>query len=485
MSSPRRTAYRKPDNQIISDEDAETLLSAGLLSFLSDSSAISGKIRIHRRCLNRCSEEEYGHVPLPTDLPSAPGTVADDDNDTFAVIPAHLTSYETILYLGFTESMARDIWTRWVSMTGVPNEHDNEARDMQRDIDEGLITFLDIIIGTFRPKPDHASDDDSQWFASMREWGLDNPTQAAIMEPAFRYIRLSQSCKHWVRDTMETRYAGLKDIQKASRQRDMERMGGRSTISGNGGTGISSSSACGSGGDLSTASRGNGGGRSIPGQQDGHSIPGVVSLYRAHDNARLDGLFNEDGTLANIQCLLSRSRSDFSARRDWFYFTADYNVAQCYGRYCKRRAGVASVVLLRIDIPNAAIKSLAPPQILRLFSPSNEWKQLVWHSRRGNVPSFLGPHRQATLIIGTIARRPNSHYEALPSWEHIGDDLLLRVNEQGFHDQIKSPAVQYAFSDVEGDAFLREHIISNPKVVAFTSRDLNSWLGQLVDDENE
>ena len=41
------------------------------------------------------------------------------------------------------------------------------------------------------------------------------------MDPAFRYLRESESSWYWVRDTIETRYHGLMDIQGASRQREM------------------------------------------------------------------------------------------------------------------------------------------------------------------------------------------------------------------------------------------------------------------------
>lgn len=41
------------------------------------------------------------------------------------------------------------------------------------------------------------------------------------MDPKFQHIRLTETCKFWVQDTIQLRHRGLRAIQEASRRRDM------------------------------------------------------------------------------------------------------------------------------------------------------------------------------------------------------------------------------------------------------------------------
>lgn len=106
-------------------------------------------------------------------------------------------------------------WTNWPSY--VPRR--------EVDVDDGglEVSFIDFTIGlTIQSKHDTTGESDAGWCACLNASGIAPDTQAAIMDPHFAYLRLSRSCQDWIRDTIEMRYAGLQDIQRASRAREME-----------------------------------------------------------------------------------------------------------------------------------------------------------------------------------------------------------------------------------------------------------------------
>jgi hypothetical protein len=198
-------------------------------------------------------------------------------------------------------------------------------------------------------------------------------------------------------------------------------------------------------------------------------------LFKGMDQGRIAGLFDETGTLDRIETLLSSAPSDFSGTRSLFYFTPDYQVAQYYAAYAKRRANCESVVIVCLHIPNTAIESLLPPEIQYIYWPSSEWKELVWRCRtQQSLPSYLRKYRQAVLMIGTTSRKPDLVYYAMGSWEAVTEDCLLRVGSNQ-----NSPAVQYVFSgEEEGREFLVEQGARNIKVFPYPQFELEAWLAE-------
>lgn len=134
--------------------------------------------------------------------------------DAVTMIPDTLISRETLVYVGFTEAKATELWSRWCNWpeTGPRREVDPDDGGLQ-------VSFLQFITGTLRCQTDVWEDDDSQWRACLDACGIDPTVQDAIMDPAFKYPRLSDTCIFWAIDTVEMRFAGLKDIQQISRER--------------------------------------------------------------------------------------------------------------------------------------------------------------------------------------------------------------------------------------------------------------------------
>jgi hypothetical protein len=149
-------------------------------------------------------------------------------------------------------------------------------------------------------------------------------------------------------------------------------------------------------------------------------------------------------------------------------------VAEYYAAFAKRRANCESVVIVCLHIPNAAIENIPAPDIQHVHWPSDEWKELVWRCRTGrSLPLHLRKYRQALLVIGTVARKPDRAYYAMNSCQQVTEKCVLRI---GASDQ-NDPAIQYAFSGEEaGCEFLMENGARNIKVFPYPVSELHVWL---------
>jgi len=100
--------------------------------------------------------------------------------------------------------------------------------------------------------------------------------------------------------------------------------------------------------------------------------------------------------------------------REVYYFTPNINVAKRYAAWAKRRDTVVSVVIVQIAIQNSAIEAMGPPDLQRVFWPSLEWRELIWHCcRKEPFPRELSKYGKANVIIGTIANKLNRYYYRL------------------------------------------------------------------------
>ncbi|KAJ4258204.1 hypothetical protein NW762_008350 [Fusarium torreyae] len=246
-SASARGSGSGSNTEIFAPADVAQLLSLGLAGPLNQA---RGTRRVHKRRLNRSSDEENGHIPLNAHPQSQP--------EAFATIPADLISNATIEYVGFAPDKATQIWNSWNNWptTGPQREIDHVDNDLQ-------VTFLDFLKGHVSYSADTFEDNDPAWIRYMQNWGIPTELQHSIMDGHFKSLRLDGSCAYWVRDTIKMRYAGFEDIQRASRERQqaLQRASSR--------PGPSPGRGSGSGPSASSASAS----QSIPGiQRD--SLPG-------------------------------------------------------------------------------------------------------------------------------------------------------------------------------------------------------------------
>jgi hypothetical protein len=156
-------------------------------------------------------------------------------------------------------------------------------------------------------------------------------------------------------------------------------------------------------------------------------------------------------------------------------FTRDRDIALYYAAYAKRRDGVDSVVLVQIRIPNSAIESLSETELLRVYWPSFEWKNLVFHCRRHRrLPSTLKKFRQAKLIIGTISTKPTMVYDRLDSPEEITERFVNRGRDGRL-------ATQYVWPQQEGEEFLEQH--RQLRVFPLTSQEYSHWRSHIESED--
>lgn len=188
------SAFDDNTTAILAPEDAALMQESGLVT----PSSSEGTRWIHKRRLNRSSDEEEQHLPLtPVSTTSS--------SSSFVSIPDHLISFATLLHLGYNSQTATHIWENWNNWPswGPMRESD--------DIEYG-VPFIDFAKGHIGSALDTCEDDDAQWFHCMELYGISNELREAIMDPKFRQIRLTESCKFWVQDTFKLRYRGLKAL---------------------------------------------------------------------------------------------------------------------------------------------------------------------------------------------------------------------------------------------------------------------------------
>ena len=197
-------------NRIFSQSDADHLQRQGLLGPVSN----RGTRKLHKRRAGPVSELEHQDIPLDVRFDSP------DADHAFTSVPDRLISQATLEYIGFSEDKARSLWAQWEDW---PAEEAVWEADAGKD---GLrMPFEVFFTGIFDAGTDTASsnddnDKDQQWKKVMGTFGLSEKTQKAIMDPLLEDLRHAGSCACWAKDTVRRRYAGLKAIQRASRDRD-------------------------------------------------------------------------------------------------------------------------------------------------------------------------------------------------------------------------------------------------------------------------
>ena len=199
------------------------------------------------------------------------------------------------------------------------------------------------------------------------------------------------------------------------------------------------------------------------------NIPGSITLYKGLDQARLNGFFDDSGAIVAWQKIFSSPPTDFLGSQAGFYFTVQRDIAECYACYAKRRNDVQSVVIVQVIVPNHKIECLSTTQLQKTYWPSEEWKNLVWHCRNAEtLPSKLRKFKEALLVIGTIAKKPNRVYNAMDTWAQINETCVLKTKDG--HN-----GVQYVFNDGEGREFLKDLAPGSVTVHPVLGEEFTQW----------
>ncbi|KAH6894309.1 hypothetical protein B0T10DRAFT_603825 [Thelonectria olida] len=405
----------------------------------------SGTSSIHKRRLNSSSEQEYEGIPLPTPPSSSPDRSGLGAKllDHYITIPEDLISRETLLFMGFTEPAATEIWSRWTAC---------DPAERIRETDGGLVTFESMARAYIHSGAWEASDDDDDsWRVRMNSCGINQELQRAVMTPRCKNVRLTESCKFWLLDTISARYASLKQIQAASRERgraarrEATRPEPSQPSAGQPMPRRQSTS------EMLYASP-NMSMRSTTDAEVRANAPGHTVLYRGGYETAIKTIFNPDGGIHNMVNIFSGRQGDFNATKLASYFAMDFEVAEQYAYYAKRRDQSQLTVVLRIEIPNSALDGLTETEKCFAYWPSPGWKKLVWLCRRRvRLQHEMARFARAKLVIGTICGEPNA-VENLNTPEDITHDMVFQGP--------RGDAVQYTFIDDQGIEFLENHASS-------------------------
>ncbi|KAG5921511.1 hypothetical protein E4U42_005813 [Claviceps africana] len=388
---------------VFADKDLEILVAAGLAL---PSDLEKGVIRVHKRRLNMSSDSDESHIPL---------TPSSGSKDSFSDIPEALHSIPTIKYLGFTDEKARSIWQKW---TEVEAELSTNKE----------VNFVGIVLGFLKP-----SDADDVWDDNDEQWR-----------------------QFMVQYTVEIRYLGLKDIQEASRERAIATERARQREGGQSSREPEKVQAA------PTAT-------SDEASEAASAVPGFITLFKGVSKARLASLVSDDPSTV-LFGLHSPFPTDFSALTGAIYFAVDREVALHYAYWAKQRDPSGTAALIQIRVPNSAIESLGPEELRTIYwdprGNDKSWEKLIYNNRiRGKrIRNVLG-FSNATLVIGTIAKKPIAYYETLRSHEEMTErDVLMNADGR--------PATQYAWIGDKGEEFVESFCLDDMNVFNVSNREL-------------
>lgn len=368
-------------------------------------------------------------------------------------LPMERISLETLQYVGLSAEKATDVWEKWTHFDDIPSPFIREG-DADTDNESDQMPFIEFVIGhtiVTGLVRDASGDEDAEWKDCMDACGISVETQDAIMDPHFAYLRRSNSCAYWARETINIRYAVLVNISY-TRKHGKEHH------------------------HVPVASSG---GWSSQRTMAAYSTPGYMVLYKTVIQPRYWPLYDETGALADMRTLYSRAPSDFSGGKSLIYLTPNIEVVDYHASYIRRRAEHTPTGIVCLCIPTNALKTLPGDGeescVQHLSWPSNNWKELVWYSRTRTLPPRLSQYEDAALIVGPMAWGPMLAFAALESWEDITDKFMFKVGGDGGGEG--RVAIQFAF-DVDSTSDWLENMDQEMKVFPFTGVEMDLWLAE-------
>lgn len=254
-------------DRLLEESDQQDLEKCGQLTPVSSP---PGMLEVTRRALRSSSSEE-----------SYVSTYETSSSEPSSIIPEYMVSLETFQYIGLIPKVAKSCWKCWI----------NSPED-SRDPGGGPNDFLSFARAHIHNAGPDVSDD-QDWEEAMRGWGVAEELIERIMNPEYADLRITQSGKYWVLDTLTLRYEALKGIRMNSKR--------RAKAAGKPKTAVSAVSPTASQDEsvqpqlpISTQ---------WPGKRDN-----CIQLWNGLAATRLHGLLDEDGTIDALEnsCLSHR-----------------------------------------------------------------------------------------------------------------------------------------------------------------------------------
>src|SRR5438046_10674103 len=78
--------------------------------------------------------------------------------------------------------------------------------------------FLDMALAQIDGTSADALDESDNWFTVMNAIGVNTNVQQAIMDPEFKSVRLTETLKHWLKETVTVSFNSLEALDERIRK---------------------------------------------------------------------------------------------------------------------------------------------------------------------------------------------------------------------------------------------------------------------------
>ncbi|KAI4252010.1 MAG: hypothetical protein L6R42_008152 [Xanthoria sp. 1 TBL-2021] len=286
------------------------------------------------------------------------------------ILPDHSESVAAIEFCGFTLDAAQQIYSRFVSRTD-PNSPDE------------LLDYM-------KSETNRAKDEDELLpRVAMSKMGLGPAIQDRIMDDRFEQIRQTQSITAWVRNTIEVNYETLLLLQQRLKAAAVYTRAKKKRKSVQHPETFQPETVWQPSGTATVTSN-------IPGLSACHNLPEAhvsavavrpvdrpdhYTLYRGKAAVEMGDWISSDGSL-QLEGLRTYAKGDFNLNNPAYYWTLELETAERYCNYAATRCPYSEIWLLQVQVKKTFVDSLRSKDLWY----SNEWKEFVWHCRKGLQP---------------------------------------------------------------------------------------------------
>lgn len=302
-------------------------------------------------------------------------------------VPTTLESQTALEWLGFTETKAKAMIARWEKIQGE-----------DKDVD----FYEDIIEATIKLGYD-AVDTTDDWPGAIRSMGMTRALRGKIMSHRYNNVRLTETAKFWVLDTVTAKYlflcglsmnvlgrhtreSGFVTLQSRMAEKNVE----LETKTKGGKLKIGESSRAPQSVIATTTD-----------QYSAHEAETV--LYKGGKMKRLLNAINQQVTpnILDLESLGSTPPTDFERIGFALYFTKQKLLAEEFVGYAAERfdnGKWVEVGLLTLAIPTSMLANS-----VEIYG--SDWKEYVWRQRLNdhkNFPTYLDQYEGVAILFGAM-----------------------------------------------------------------------------------
>ncbi|EKD15244.1 hypothetical protein MBM_06460 [Drepanopeziza brunnea f. sp. 'multigermtubi' MB_m1] len=136
-------------------------------------------------------------------------------------------------------------------------------------------------------------------------------------------------------------------------------------------------------------------------------LDGHIMLYKGRSAAEIprdSSLLDSEG-MVNMTALASSSQCDFNQVETAWYFSREEETGQVYRSFAAVRVLGAQPWILKIQVPQTFLDSTQRAELWY----GRDWKEFVWRSRKGEIPSDPMPAKFDEYAKPGIAKIVEGH----------------------------------------------------------------------------